>query len=146
MAIHGGIHRGLLLACTIGVGGGTLTAQPALPRLERQGGATRLVVDGRPFLIRGGEIGNSSASNLEYLAPYWSKFKAMRLNTILAPVYWDRLEPHEGKLDFALVDGLVADARRHDLRLVLLWFGSWKNSMSCYARPDACSRPPSRAT
>jgi beta-galactosidase GanA len=57
----------------------------------------------------------------------------LKLNTILAPVYWDLLEPEEGKFDFTLVDGLVADARKHDLRLVLLWFGTWKNSMSCYA-------------
>ena len=57
----------------------------------------------------------------------------MHLNTILAPVYWELLEPSEGKFDFTLVDSLIADARHRDLKLVLLWFGSWKNSMSCYA-------------
>jgi beta-galactosidase GanA len=134
MAIHEGIHRGFLLAFAVGMCGSALSAQPAaVPRLVKQGGATQLVVDGRPFLIRGGEIGNSSASNLTYLAPHWARFRALRLNTILAPVYWELLEPKEGTFDFALVDGLVAEARTHDLRLVLLWFGSWKNSMSCYA-------------
>ena len=56
-------------------------------------------------------------------------------NGVVVPVYWDVIEPREGKFDFATVDGLLTDARAHDLRLVLLWFGSWKNSMSCYA-PD----------
>jgi beta-galactosidase GanA len=28
---------------------------------------------------------------------------------------------------------VLKDARSHDQRLVLLWFGAWKNSMSCYA-------------
>ena len=106
---------------------------PSLPHLRSEGGATQLVVGGQPFLIRGGELGNSAASNLDYLAPFWERFRTLRLNTILAPVYWDLLEPEEGKFDFALVDGLVAAARKHQLKLVLLWFGSWKNSTSCYA-------------
>jgi beta-galactosidase GanA len=118
----------------VAICGVALAAQSAgLPHLRKQAGATQLVVDGRPFLIRGGELGNSSASNLAYLAPHWGRFRALGLNTILAPVYWDLLEPEEGRLDFALVDGLIAEARKHDLRLVLLWFGTWKNSMSCYA-------------
>jgi len=103
-----------------------------LPHLRKQGTATQLIVDGRPFLARGGELGNSSGEP-DYLRPFWPKLKAMNLNTVVAPVYWDVIEPAEGKFDFASVDGLIADARAHDLRLVLLWFGSWKNSMSCYA-------------
>ena len=60
-------------------------------------------------------------------------FRALHVNTILAPISRDLLEPAEGTLDFSLVDGLIAAARENDIRLVLLWFGSWKNSMSCYA-------------
>jgi beta-galactosidase GanA len=128
------VSHGLLLGLGVAICGVVLAAQsPGLPHLRKQGGATQLVVDGRPFLVRGGELGNSSASNLEYLAPYWSRFGALRLNTILTPIYWDLLEPEEGTFEFALVDGLIAEARKHELRLVLLWFGSWKNSMSCYA-------------
>ncbi len=102
------------------------------PHLRKQGSATQLIVDGEPFLILGGELHNSSSSSIEYMKPIWESMLAMGFNTVLAPVYWELLEPEEGCFDFALVDGLIQDARRHGLRLVLLWFGSWKNGMSSY--------------
>jgi hypothetical protein len=107
--------------------------QTELPHLRQQGTATQLVVDGRPFLVRGGELGNSSSSSLEYMRSVWPKLAAMKLNTVVIPVYWELIEPSEGRFDFGLVDGLLQEARRHNLRLVPLWFASWKNSMSCYA-------------
>jgi len=103
------------------------------PHLRRQATATQLVVDGKPFLILGGELGNSTSSSLEYMRPFWAKFVALNLNTVLMPVYWELIEPEEGKFDFSLVDSLIQEARRHQLRVVPLWFASWKNSMSCYA-------------
>jgi beta-galactosidase GanA len=106
---------------------------PSMPHLRRQGTALQLVVDGKPFLVRGGELGNSTASNPANLAPSWPRFAALNMNTVLAPLYWDILEPEEGRFDFSGVDRLVKDARANGMRLVLLWFGSWKNSMSCYA-------------
>jgi hypothetical protein len=102
------------------------------PHLRRAGTATQLVVDGAPFLVLGGELGNSTGEPA-YLKAFWPKLRELGLNTVLAPVYWDQLEPEPGRFDFAQVDGLLADARAHRMRLVLLWFGSWKNSMSCYA-------------
>ena len=108
-------------------------ADPEIPHLRRQGTAVQLVVDGQPFLIRGGELGNSTASNSSYLQPFWTRFAELNLNTVLAPVYWDLVEPEQGRFDFSLLDRLVAQARASKMRLVLLWFGSWKNSMSCYA-------------
>jgi beta-galactosidase GanA len=110
----------------------TLTAHAAPPRLEKQGHTQQLIVAGKPFLILGGELGNSSASNAEYMRPHWPRLKAMNLNTVLAPVYWELLEPVEGKFDWSSVDALLRDARAHDLKLVVLWFGAWKNSMSTY--------------
>ena len=103
-----------------------------IPQLRKQGTATQLVVDGKPFLILGGELGNSTASDLDRLRPIWAKLRAMNLNTVVAPVYWEFLEPREGQFDFTMVDSLIAQARANDMRLVLLWFGSWKNSMSSY--------------
>jgi hypothetical protein len=102
------------------------------PHLIHSNGCTELSVDGRPFLIRGGELGNSSASSIAYMKPIWPKLVKMHLNTLMVPVYWELLEPKEGQFDFALVDALVSNARQYRLKLILLWFGSWKNSMSCY--------------
>jgi beta-galactosidase GanA len=103
-----------------------------MPRLESQGSTRRLVVDGKPMLVLGGELGNSSASSQVYMARYWPKLKAMNLNTVLAPGLVELIEPKEGTYDFSSVDGLLKDARAQDMRLVLLWFGAWKNSMSTY--------------
>lgn len=101
--------------------------------LRNQGTVKQLYVADQRFLILGGELGNSSAASVAYMSKIWAKTKAMNLNTILAPVYWELLEPEEGKFDFTLVDSLIVNARKHDLKLVFLWFGAWKNSMSCYA-------------
>jgi beta-galactosidase GanA len=104
-----------------------------IPHLAKNGNYTQLIVDNKPFLILGGELGNSSASSNEYMRPIWPKLKQMNLNTVFAPVYWELMEPEEGRFDFSLVDSLIKNARLNKMRLVLLWFGSWKNSMSCYA-------------
>jgi beta-galactosidase GanA len=121
-----------ILALALLALGAATPPDPALPHLRRQGTATQLIVKGRPFLVRGGETGNSSGEP-GYLRAFWPKLEALKLNTLLVPVYWDTLEPREGLFDFAALDGLVSDARAHGMHLGLLWFGSWKNSMSCYA-------------
>ncbi len=104
----------------------------AIPHLQRDGTVTHLIVNGKPLLMLAGETGNSSASNLEYMNAMWPKVVAMHLNALVVPVYWELVEPKEGQFDFALVDSIIAGARLHDMKLVLLWFGTWKNSMSCY--------------
>jgi beta-galactosidase GanA len=108
-------------------------ADSPVPQLRRQGTATQLIVDGKPFLVLGGELHNSSASNLEYLNGLWPKLKSVGLNTVIAPVEWDQVEPHEGHFDFTVLDGMLKQARENNMRIVLLWFGAWKNSMSSYA-------------
>jgi beta-galactosidase GanA len=104
-----------------------------LPYLKKQGTTSQLIVNNEPFLILGGELGNSSASDLLYMKGIWSKLKAMHCNTVLMPVYWELIEPVQGQFDFVLLDSLLNDARQHNMKVVLLWFGTWKNSMSCYA-------------
>ena len=107
-------------------------ADPMAPHLQKQGTVMQLSVDGRPFLIRGAELNNSSASSLDYLKPLWPRLAATHLNTVLATVSWELIELEEGRFDFKLVDGLIDGARASDLHLVLLWFGSWKNGKSTY--------------
>lgn len=101
--------------------------------LQKQGTATQLVVHGMPFLILGGELGNSSAACPQDIERIFPKLKKMGLNTVLVPVYWDLTEPVEGQFDFTLTDKALQQARKNDLKIVFLWFGAWKNSMSCYA-------------
>ncbi|WP_031552433.1 DUF5597 domain-containing protein [Parvularcula oceani] len=113
------------------------------PSLVAKGEAVQLHVDGKPFLIRGGELGNSTASDLDALAAHWETFEAVDMNTVLAPVSWELIEPEEGVFDFSSVDGLLEQARAAKMKLVLLWFGSYKNSMSSYA-PSWVKRDPDR--
>ncbi len=100
--------------------------------LGKQGTATQLIVDGKPFLILGGELGNSSAACIQDIETIFPKLQRMGLNTVLVPAYWDLLEPTEGNFDFTLTDKVLEQARKNDLKVVFLWFGAWKNSMSCY--------------
>jgi len=113
------------------------TAPPPsdIPHLRRQGTATQLIVDGKPFLALAGELGNNTATSLEYMDHVWPKLIETHLNCALAAVSWAQIEPEEGKFDFSVLDGVIQGARSHNLRLVLLWFGSWKNGMSSYP-PD----------
>lgn len=78
-------------------------------------------------------MGNSSASSLQDIDCIFPKLKRTGLNTVLVPAYWDLIEAEEGTFDFSLVDHAITQARANDLRIVFLWFGAWKNSMSCYA-------------
>jgi beta-galactosidase GanA len=89
-------------------------------------------VDGKPFLALAGELANNSATSLEYMKPVWAKLVEAKLNAVLAGVSWAQIEPEEGKFDFSVPDGVIRDARSHNLRLVLLWFASWKNGLSSY--------------
>ena len=85
------------------------------------------------FLILGGELSNSAATSVEDIDEVLPRMKALGLNTVLVPVYWELMEPREGQMDFTLVDRMIDVARQQELKIVPLWFGAWKNSMSCYA-------------
>ena len=101
---------------------GQATAQSS--NLQRQGTATQLTVDGKPFLILGGELGNSSASCQEDIERIFPKLERMGLNTVLVPAYWDLTEPQKGKFDFSLTEKVINQARENNLKIICLWFGA----------------------
>jgi len=103
-----------------------------IPQLVKHGKVTQLYVDGKPFLIVGGELNNSTSSNLEYMKPLWQHVNDLNFNTVVTPLSWELIEPAEGKFDFSLVDGLIKGARENNMRIVFLWLASWKNGMSSY--------------
>jgi hypothetical protein len=101
------------------------------PHLVQKDGRYALMVEGRPYLILGGQIHNSSAWPSE-LPQVWESMAAMHANTVAAPVYWEQIEAQEGHFDFSNVDQIVDGARAHNLHLILLWFGTWKNGAMHY--------------
>ena len=106
-------------------------AASAAPQIVRRDGHYALLVDGKPFLVLGGQINNSSSWPTTMPA-VWSMMDAIHANTVEAPVYWEQMEPRPGEFDFSTVDMLVDQAREHHLHLVLLWFGTWKNGEDHY--------------
>ena len=128
-----------LLRCGAGKSPTSTASASDIPHLQKQGTATQLIVNGKPFLALAGELGNNTATSLEYMEHVWPKLVATKLNCVLAAVSWAQIEPEEGKFDFHVLDGVIEGARSHDMRLVLLWFGSWKNGQSSYP-PDWVKR------
>jgi beta-galactosidase GanA len=114
------------------LGASIASAEPA--RLVQKGNAAILEVDGAPFLMLAGELGNSSGE-AGYLESYRQTLASLNMNTLLVPASWNLIEPEEGRYDWSSVDGMIRLAREDGYKLVFLWFGSWKNSMSCYV-PD----------
>jgi beta-galactosidase GanA len=106
-------------------------ADHPLPRLVHKDGRHALLVDGAPYLVLGAQVNNSSAWPA-VLPQVWAAIKAIHANTVEMPVYWEQFEPKPGAFDYSVVDTLVAQSRKNDVRLILLWFGTWKNNGPAY--------------
>lgn len=100
---------------------------PLRPYLRDVGGSKQLMVNDRPFLMLAAELQNSSMSSSDYMDAQWAKLKKTNANTVLGCVAWEQIEPVEGEFSFAELDKILNGAASHDLNLVLLWFGSFKN-------------------
>ncbi len=112
----------------------TKPADSPLPHLEKRGQATQLMVDGKPFLVLAGELSNTVSSDTERMKVVWPVLaNQVHMNTVLTGVSWDWIEPEEGKYDFRLVDQLIESAKQNNVRIVWLWFASWKNGLSSFA-------------
>ena len=120
--------------CSLSIFCTLLSAQPArtpIPELRVVNGHHQLIVDGKPYFMFGGQCGNSS--NWPAALPeVWRTMEEMHANTLEIPIYWEEIEAVQGKYDFTSVQRLLDQAREHDMRLVLLWFATWKNSSNHY--------------
>src|ERR1017187_5079011 len=106
-------------------------AAKPLPAIVEKDGRYALMVDGKPYLMLGVQANNSSAWPA-YLDKVWPAAETLHANTVELPIYWEQMEATQGKFDFSVVDLILKQAREHRLRLVLLWFGTWKNASSHY--------------
>jgi hypothetical protein len=105
-----------------------------MPKLVTEQGRATLMVDGQPYFLLGAQVDNSSGWP-DRLSAVWPAVEKMRMNTLEVPVYWEQMEPVKGTYDFTVVDTVLHQARAHKTRLVLLWFGTWKNGKMHYV-PD----------
>jgi beta-galactosidase GanA len=105
---------------------------PTAPMLVKRDGRFALLVDGAPFLMLAAQANNSS-NYPAMLAKVWPAIEQLHANTLEMPVAWEQVEPQEGRFDFSYLDTLLSEAREHRVRLVLLWFATWKNNSPSYA-------------
>jgi len=107
------------------------STDPSLPHLVHKNGRHALIVDGEPFLILGAQCNNSSAWPA-MLPKVWPAMEALHVNTLEIPIYWEQFEPQPGKYDYSVMDTIIVQARKRNMRLVLLWFATWKNGSNHY--------------
>jgi len=113
-----------------------------IPRIVKKDGRYALFVDDAPYLMLGAQAHNSSGWPA-MLPKVWPAMEVLHVNTLEIPVYWEQLEPRQGQFDYTVVDALLTGARQHQLRLVLLWFGTWKNGSQHYM-PEWMKSAPER--
>src|SRR5215472_5682889 len=116
----------LATACIPTVAGAQSASRP-IPSIEKKGESFRLLVDGSPYLMLGGQVHNSDTSNADDLNKALDVLASWHANTAEVPIYWEAIEPKQGQFDFSSVDLAIQAARKRDLHLVFLWFGTWKN-------------------
>ena len=68
--------------------------------------------------VLGGELSNSAATSVADIDEVMPRMKAIGLNTVLVPAYWELIEPEEGSFDFTTVDRVIDRARENNLKVI----------------------------
>ena len=103
--------------------------------LRTVNGQEKLFVDGAPYLILAVQMNCDSCYSADTLEVLFQNAAKMGCNTVSVPFYWRRFEPEEGRYDTDFLESVLSRARKYALRVVLAWFGSYKNGALHYA-PD----------
>jgi len=131
----------IIITCTVCLYFQAVICQNALPVIvKKANGAYGFIVDGKPFTVLGAQLWNSSAWPT-ILDKTWPQIKELGCNTIEAPIYWQNIEPEQGKYNFKELDYLIEGTRKQGLRLILLWFASFKNGSSQYPPEWVLTQP-----
>jgi len=120
-----------LIATSLAIALRAQVQERPIPRIVKKDGRFALFVDDAPYLMLGAQVHNSSTwPNM--LPKVWPAMEYLNVNTVEMPIYWEQFEPWQGQYDYTTIDTVLEQARQHHLRLVLLWFGTWKNGSQHY--------------
>jgi hypothetical protein len=120
-----------LIATSLAIALRAQVQERPIPRIVKKDGRFALFVDDAPYLMLGAQVHNSSTwPNM--LPKVWPAMEYINVNTVEMPIYWEQFEPRQGQYDYTTIDTVLEQARQHHLRLVLLWFGTWKNGSQHY--------------
>jgi len=101
---------------------------------ETVGGRQVFYVDGWPFTALAVEIPweelvygryHETLRAYDHLYP---AAHAIGLNTLKVPIKWSMIEPEKDVYDFSYVDHVKAMAEKHNLKLILGWFGHYASN------------------
>jgi hypothetical protein len=114
-----------------------------ISELKKLNGHTALYVDNNPFIILGLQLDCDSCYDSSTIDDLMKQIGVLGGNTAACLLYWRLIEPEEGQYDFSILESMIESAKRYDLRIVLVWFGSYKNACTHYA-PDWFQNTPQK--
>jgi hypothetical protein len=112
-------------------------ARPAY--IKKENDRIELIVGDEPFLIIGFQWSCDLSSYEEYVESYLPVAKQMGCNTAVIPLYWKDVEPVPGEYRMKDLGKRIKACQKHGLKMVVLWFGSYKNAQMWYV-PEWVSR------